>query len=160
MLWLELTTLISHQTFTGVITSDNPVNYPFAINREFNRQRFAFDTTVLTKFLQPIVLVRCNLLQLRFSGMTVGKQLGVQVIGIVSVAVWSAVATFVIVKLADGIFGLRVPEEEEIEGLDITSGFVVLGNQNVSVTAIGSGKPAVCNLADDRLDESILPALG
>jgi Amt family ammonium transporter len=54
-------------------------------------------------------------------GMTVGKQLGVQAIGIVSVAVWSAVASYVIIKIADAMFGLRVPEEDEIEGLDITS---------------------------------------
>ena len=54
-------------------------------------------------------------------GMTVGKQLGVQATGVVAVAAWSAIATFVIVKVAGGMFGLRVPEEDEIEGLDITS---------------------------------------
>lgn len=54
-------------------------------------------------------------------GMTVGTQLGVQAIGIVAVAVWSAVASFIIVKIAGAIFGLRVPDEDEIEGLDITA---------------------------------------
>ncbi len=54
-------------------------------------------------------------------GMTVGKQVGVQVIGIVSVAIWSAVASYVILKISGAIFGLRVADEDEIEGLDITS---------------------------------------
>lgn len=54
-------------------------------------------------------------------GMTIGSQLGVQALGVVSVAIWSAVASYVIIKIADGIFGLRVAEEDEIEGLDITS---------------------------------------
>ena len=54
-------------------------------------------------------------------GMTVAKQLGVQVTGIVAVAAWSAIASYVIVLIARGMFGLRVPEEDEIEGLDITS---------------------------------------
>jgi len=36
-------------------------------------------------------------------------------------AVWSAVAAFISFKIADLIVGLRVPEDEEREGLDITS---------------------------------------
>jgi len=35
--------------------------------------------------------------------------------------VWSAVVAFVAYKLVDIVIGLRVPEEEEREGLDITS---------------------------------------
>jgi len=54
-------------------------------------------------------------------GMTVGRQFGVQALAIVSVALWSALASYVIIKAADAIFGLRVPEEDEIEGLDITA---------------------------------------
>jgi len=54
-------------------------------------------------------------------GMTVGKQAGVQLIGIVAVAAWSAIASYIIVMIARALFGLRVPEEDEIEGLDITS---------------------------------------
>ena len=34
---------------------------------------------------------------------------------------WSAVVAFVVYKLVDLVIGLRVPEEEEREGLDITS---------------------------------------
>jgi Amt family ammonium transporter len=35
--------------------------------------------------------------------------------------VWSGVVAFVAYKLVDLVIGLRVPEEEEREGLDITS---------------------------------------
>ena len=35
--------------------------------------------------------------------------------------VWSGVVAFIAYKLVDLIIGLRVPEEEEREGLDVTS---------------------------------------
>jgi Amt family ammonium transporter len=35
--------------------------------------------------------------------------------------VWSAVVAFICYKLVDITIGLRVPEEEEREGLDVTS---------------------------------------
>ena len=35
--------------------------------------------------------------------------------------VWSGVSAFIAFKIADLIVGLRVPEDEEREGLDITS---------------------------------------
>ena len=35
--------------------------------------------------------------------------------------IWSAVVAFIAFKIADMFVGLRVPEEEEREGLDITS---------------------------------------
>ena len=73
--------------------------------------------TILVSFLALSTFQGLGLAE----GMTVGKQLGVQATGIVAVAAWSAIATFVIVKIASGMFGLRVPDEDEIEGLDITS---------------------------------------
>jgi ammonium transporter, Amt family len=54
-------------------------------------------------------------------GMTVGSQLWVQIVGVVAVAAWSGIASYIILKISDALFGLRVPEEEEIEGLDITA---------------------------------------
>ena len=53
-------------------------------------------------------------------GMTIGSQLSVQAIGVISVLVWTAIATYVILKIVNAITGLRVDEQEEIEGLDIT----------------------------------------
>ena len=73
--------------------------------------------TILVSFLALSTFQGLGLAE----GMTVGKQLGVQATGVVAVAAWSAIATFVIVKIASGMFGLRVPDEDEIEGLDITS---------------------------------------
>lgn len=52
-------------------------------------------------------------------GMTMGSQLGVQAIGVFATAAYTAVLTFIILKVVDVIVGLRVTEEEETEGLDI-----------------------------------------
>tara|TARA_E500000331_G_scaffold286851_2_gene281759 strand:- start:321 stop:1715 length:1395 start_codon:yes stop_codon:yes gene_type:complete len=54
-------------------------------------------------------------------GMTMLKQLGVQVLGIAVVALWSLVISWILIKIIRVTIGLRVHEEEEIEGLDITS---------------------------------------
>jgi Amt family ammonium transporter len=54
-------------------------------------------------------------------GMTITKQFGAQILGIVVVAVWSLVISWVLVKVIQKTTGLRVHEEDEIEGLDITS---------------------------------------
>jgi Amt family ammonium transporter len=48
-------------------------------------------------------------------------QLISQLWGVGTVIVWSGVVSFVTFKLVDLVIGLRVPEEEEREGLDITS---------------------------------------
>ncbi|MDO4849612.1 MAG: ammonium transporter [Coriobacteriia bacterium] len=45
-------------------------------------------------------------------------QLGVQLLGLVSVAAWVLVTMFIIFKVIDKFVGLRVPEEIEIDGLD------------------------------------------
>ena len=53
-------------------------------------------------------------------GMTMSDQVGVQLIGIVAVLVWTAVISYGILKLVDKLIGLRVSDEEETEGLDIS----------------------------------------
>jgi Amt family ammonium transporter len=58
-----------------------------------------------------------------FSGqedISIGSQLGVQAIGVVATLGYTAVATFIILKVVDALVGNRVPEDEEVEGLDIT----------------------------------------
>jgi Amt family ammonium transporter len=50
---------------------------------------------------------------------TVWAQLGVQALGVLSAAAWCAVLTWLILKLLDIVFGLRVAEEKETEGLDL-----------------------------------------
>jgi ammonium transporter, Amt family len=48
------------------------------------------------------------------------SQLGVQALGVAVVAAYSAVVTYVLLKLIDRLMGLRVPAEDEREGLDST----------------------------------------
>jgi Amt family ammonium transporter len=45
----------------------------------------------------------------------------VQLLSVGVTIVWSAVVAFIGFKLADMIVGLRVPEEQEREGLDVNS---------------------------------------
>ena len=52
-------------------------------------------------------------------GVTIGQQLVTQLIGAVATAVWSGVATFVILKLVNVVAPLRVSAEQENEGLDL-----------------------------------------
>jgi Amt family ammonium transporter len=52
---------------------------------------------------------------------SISDQLIVQATAVGTTIVWSAVVSFVIYKVVDLVIGLRVPEEEEREGLDITS---------------------------------------
>jgi Amt family ammonium transporter len=49
---------------------------------------------------------------------SVGEQFWVQAVGVVSVAIWSALATFVLVKITQILVGLRVADEHELVGLD------------------------------------------
>src|SRR4051812_8429265 len=51
-------------------------------------------------------------------GMTMGKQVLVQVLGVVVTAAWSGALTYGLLKLCDAVAGLRVAPEEETEGLD------------------------------------------
>ena len=46
-------------------------------------------------------------------------QVVTQIYGVLATVLWCAAATFVILKLVDGLLGLRVGRESEIEGLDI-----------------------------------------
>jgi Amt family ammonium transporter len=52
---------------------------------------------------------------------SIGSQLLIQAEGVVITMVWSSVVAFIAFKLVDMVIGLRVTEEEEREGLDISS---------------------------------------
>ncbi len=52
-------------------------------------------------------------------GMAMGSQVGIQIIGVLASAIYTGLATFILLKVIDLIIGLRVSEEEETEGLDI-----------------------------------------
>jgi len=51
----------------------------------------------------------------------IGAQVWIQAQGILLTLVWSGVVAFAAYKIVDLVIGLRVPEDEEREGLDITS---------------------------------------
>ena len=51
--------------------------------------------------------------------MNIGSQLGLQAVGVVVTLVYSGALTFLLVKLVDGLIGIRVSEEEESVGLDL-----------------------------------------
>lgn len=54
-------------------------------------------------------------------GISMLTQVGIQAMSILTCVIWTAVVAFIAFKLADKIVGLRVPEEQEREGLDINS---------------------------------------
>ncbi|MFP6748112.1 MAG: ammonium transporter [Alphaproteobacteria bacterium] len=52
-------------------------------------------------------------------GTSMGSQFGVQLLGVVAVLAWSVGVSFIIIKICQATVGLRVSEEDEIEGLDL-----------------------------------------
>ncbi len=53
------------------------------------------------------------------NGVTIGGQLSVQALGVVATIIWSALFSFIILKIIDVTIGLRVNIDEETQGLDI-----------------------------------------
>jgi len=53
-------------------------------------------------------------------GVTIAKQLGIQFVAVAGTLVYDAIATFIILKIVDVVMGLRVTEEEETAGLDLS----------------------------------------
>ncbi|MES1196000.1 MAG: hypothetical protein ABUL58_03560, partial [Steroidobacter sp.] len=50
---------------------------------------------------------------------TMGAQLGIQLLGIISVGAWCVFVTWTLLRVLDATLGLRVNEEQETEGLDV-----------------------------------------
>ncbi len=53
-------------------------------------------------------------------GAAISSQLGTQVTGIAAHVIWTAVMTYIIIKIVDMLLGVRVTGDEETEGLDYT----------------------------------------
>lgn len=53
-------------------------------------------------------------------GVSIASQFQVQLIGVLASGVYTAVVTFILLKLIDVMLGLRVSQDEETEGLDLT----------------------------------------
>ena len=47
-------------------------------------------------------------------------QLGVQALGVVSAIAYTAIVSFVILKLVEKLVGLRISDDEEVQGLDVS----------------------------------------
>ena len=71
--------------------------------------------TVLLAVLATSALGGVNL------GRSLFEQLGVQALGVVAAAAWSAAATWALVAVCRAVVGLRVDPDEELEGLDQTA---------------------------------------
>jgi Amt family ammonium transporter len=54
-------------------------------------------------------------------GVTMGSQFVVQATGVVTAAVWSAGMSFALIKITEALVGLRVGQESETQGLDLTA---------------------------------------
>jgi Amt family ammonium transporter len=52
---------------------------------------------------------------------SIGSQVWIQFQGVITTIVWSGIVSLIAYKLVDWLVGMRVPEEQEREGLDITS---------------------------------------
>ena len=53
-------------------------------------------------------------------GMTIGKQVLAQLLSIIITIAWSGILSFIILKIVDATVGLRVEEDEERQGLDLS----------------------------------------
>ena len=53
-------------------------------------------------------------------GVTISQQMWVQFIGVASTFIYTAIVTLILLKVIDMVIGVRVNEDEEIEGLDVT----------------------------------------
>ena len=51
--------------------------------------------------------------------MNIGSQLGLQAVGVLATLLYSGVLTFILLKVVDGMVGIRVTAEEESTGLDL-----------------------------------------
>lgn len=96
------------------------------------------------------------------------SQLGIQLIGVISVLTWTAVTMTIVFKLIDKTVGLRVSEEEEIEGLDgkehglasAYAGFSIMDVTGMTVTQVmgcGIQKGAGERYRGVEVDATVLP---
>ena len=72
--------------------------------------------------------------------------LGVQALGVVAVVAWVVITMLIIFKVIDKVIGLRVPEEVEIDGLDIHEHGLVSAYSGFNIT------DAYTPLADKEVD--------
>ena len=52
---------------------------------------------------------------------SIGGQLGVQAIGVIATFAYTAIVSFIILKIVDKVMGLRINDEQEVQGLDLVA---------------------------------------
>ena len=67
------------------------------------------------------------------------EQLGIQLVGFAAVAAWAAIGMLVVFALIKVVFGLRVTEEEELEGLDLTEHGLASAYSGFSIMDVSAG---------------------
>lgn len=83
--------------------------------------------------------------------------LGKQLIGFAAVATWTVVTMIIVFSIIKAIFGLRVSEEEEIEGLDLTEHGLATAYSGFSIMDVSSGNMMAnenTNLGVDDYEEA------
>lgn len=93
----------------------------------------------------------CNVVGLFYGGMEGFKQLGIQLLGVVSICAWTLVTMVLIFIFIKKVFGLRVSEEEEIKGLDLTEH----GIQNAYADFLPSNIDSTLQLSNSYMEKSI-----
>ncbi len=87
-------------------------------------------------------------------------KLGVQALGLISVAAWVLVTMFIVFKVIDKYVGLRVPEEIEIDGLDFAehglptayAGFAISDPTYANLEYVGPNEGT--DLGEDDIDKA------
>ncbi len=67
------------------------------------------------------------------------EQLWIQLVGFASVAAWAAIGMLIVFGIIKLIFGLRVSEEEELEGLDLTEHGLASAYSGFSIMDVSAG---------------------
>lgn len=81
------------------------------------------------------------------------KLLGIQCIGLLATAAWTVVTIFITFTVIKAIFGLRVSEEEELTGLDITEHGLASAYSGFSIMDVTGMEMEVNENTDLGVDE-------
>jgi Amt family ammonium transporter len=73
--------------------------------------------TLLTAILMPVALGGVGYAD----GMTMGSQFAVQLTGVAVTALWSGLASFILIRITQALVGLRVSRDAESQGLDLAA---------------------------------------
>ena len=94
----------------------------------------------------------------KYSGLLKGgtwKFLGNQILAIVSIALWSAITTFILLYIIDKIFGLRMTDAEEEVGADYYVHNILYSEETKSIRTLTENESENENDSSDETDQGI-----